>query len=310
MNKNLQRLSDVLEYVEENITHDIDNAMIAEIACCPMHQFGRIFSFTLDMTLTEYIRRRRLTLAAEELRKSDVKIIDTAVKYGYESHASFTRAFKAHHGISPDKARTGDAKLNFFRPVTLRMPISLDREINYRFEEGEMKMAKLISTEFIEIGPYRAVGKEIRTKGMSQDIPALWAKCFSDGTYEKLLEMKEYIVPERIGDEYISCVTEPDGEGGFSYLVGMIMKDCTPVPEGFSFRDIPKKIVVKAEIEGEEYDIYKNEFLLTKDALNKNGRRVDYDNFFALEVYTDDKFGIPKSNGDKVLILDYYLGCV
>jgi AraC family transcriptional regulator len=309
MKRYLQRLNDVLEYVEDNILSDIDYSSVSKIACCPTHQFNRIFSFTLEMTLPEYVRRRRLTLAAQELREGRDKIIDIALKYGYESHAAFTRAFKAHHGVSPDAARKKDTELNLFMPITFRMPISLDEDINYRFEEGEIKMAKLLSAEFMKFGPYRAVGREIRTKAMTQDIPALWVRCFSDGTYEKLLELKEYILPEKLGDEYISCVSEPDEEGGFSYLVGMLMKEGTLVPEGFDFRDIPACTVAKTEIEGEEYDIYKNEFTLTKEAVKQNGYEVDYDNFFAFEVYTDEKFGIPKNNGEKVLVLDYYLTC-
>lgn len=309
MRRYLQRLNDVLEFVEKNILCDIDYAEIAKIACCPTHQFNRIFSFTLEMTLPEYVRRRRLTLAADEIRTGDVKIIDIAMKYGYESHAAFTRAFKAHHGVSPDKARKKDVKLNPFLPIAFHMPISIDEDINYRFEEGEIKMAKLLSVEFLEFGPYRAVGKEIRTKAMSQDISALWVSSFSDGTYEKLLELKEYIIPQKLGNEYVSCVSEPDGKGGFSYLVGMIMKQGTPVPEGFNFRDIPECIAIKTEIQGEEYDIYKNEYILTCEAVKKQGYNVDYDNFFAFEVYTDEKFGIPKNNGEKTLILDYYLTC-
>ena len=264
MKRYLQRLGDVLEFVEGNILSDIDYSAVSRIACCPTHQFGRIFSFTLEMTLPEYVRRRRLTLAAQEIRAGKGKIIDIALKYGYESHAAFTRAFKAHHGVSPEKARKKDTELNLFMPITFHAPISLDGDVNYRFEEGEIKMAKLLSAEFMGFGPYRAVGREIRTKAMSQDISALWVSCFSDGTYEKLLELKEYIVPEKLGDEYVSCVSEPDGEGGFSYLVGMIMRDGTPVPEGFSFRDIPACTVIKTEIQGEEYDIYRNEFLFTR----------------------------------------------
>ncbi len=170
-------------------------------------------------------------------------------------------------------------------------------------------MAKLLSTEFMEFGPYRVVGKEIRTHAMSRDISALWAICFSDGTYEKLLELKDYIIPEKMGDEYLSCVSEPDGQGGFSYLVGMIMQQGTPVPEGFNYRDIPRCTAIKTEIQGEEYDIYKNEYILTKEAAKKNGYEIDHDNFFAFEVYTEEKFGIPKNNGEKMLILDYYLTC-
>lgn len=93
-----------MDYIENNLTDEIDYAKIAKAACCSEFHFSRIFSSMAGITLSEYIRRRRLILAAFELQKSDMLIIDIAVKYGYESADAFTRAFKKLHGIRPSEA--------------------------------------------------------------------------------------------------------------------------------------------------------------------------------------------------------------
>ena len=96
-----ERLNSAMQYIEENIDQEIDFEEIAKIACCSVYHFQRMFSFITDVPLSEYIRRRRLTLAAFELQNSDIRIIDLALKYGYETHESFSRAFQKLHGTTP-----------------------------------------------------------------------------------------------------------------------------------------------------------------------------------------------------------------
>ena len=93
----LDRLNAVVDYIERNITEDIDLNHLASIACCSTYNFQRMFVFITEVSIVEYIRRRRLTLAALELQHSDIKIIDLSLKFGYESPVSFTRAFQAVH---------------------------------------------------------------------------------------------------------------------------------------------------------------------------------------------------------------------
>jgi AraC family transcriptional regulator len=108
----LDRMNSAIRYIEENITEDIDYDMVAEKACCSTYHFQRMFSFITDIPLSEYIRRRRLTLVAFELQNSDVRIIDLAVKYGYDSADSFSRAFQKVHGVVPSLAREKGARLS------------------------------------------------------------------------------------------------------------------------------------------------------------------------------------------------------
>lgn len=95
-----------IEYIEENLMTDLDINLVAQKAKCSSYHFQRLFSSLVDVSLSEYIRRRRITLAAIELQNSDTKIIDIALKYGYDSHSSFTRpAFQTIQNITPSKAR-------------------------------------------------------------------------------------------------------------------------------------------------------------------------------------------------------------
>lgn len=90
----LERMTKAIDYIEANLTGEIELSETARMACCSSYQFQRMFSFITDVTLAEYIRRRRLTLAALELQHSvAAKVIDVAVKYGYESPVSFARHF-------------------------------------------------------------------------------------------------------------------------------------------------------------------------------------------------------------------------
>lgn len=90
----LKRMNHALEYIETHLSEEIDYDQVAGTACCSAYHFQRMFSFITNVSLSEYIRRRRLTLAAFELQSGGVKVIDMALKYGYESPEAFSRAFK------------------------------------------------------------------------------------------------------------------------------------------------------------------------------------------------------------------------
>ncbi len=133
----LAQLNKSLSYIEENLTDRVDYQEAAKIACCSEYHFTRMFSFLAGITLSEYIRRRRLTLAALELSHSDIKIIDVAMKYGYTSPDSFTRAFQSMHGITPSEARIHGQSLKAFPRMTFQLTIKGGSEMNYRIEDKE-----------------------------------------------------------------------------------------------------------------------------------------------------------------------------
>lgn len=101
----VSRLNEAVDYIEVNLDKEISYDKAAQIACSSTFHFIRMFSYIADVPLSQYIRRRRLTLAAFDLQTGSEKIIDIALKYGYESPTAFNRAFHNVHGISPTAAR-------------------------------------------------------------------------------------------------------------------------------------------------------------------------------------------------------------
>ncbi|HET7658475.1 MAG TPA: AraC family transcriptional regulator [Bacillales bacterium] len=131
----LEKMNEGLSFVEDHLTDEIDFQKVANLAYCSEYHFKRMFSFLAGVSLSEYIRRRRLTLAAFELRDDNVKVIDIALKYGYNSPDSFTRAFQNLHGISPSEARKQSRSLKAYPRMTFRLSIEGGNEMNYRIEE-------------------------------------------------------------------------------------------------------------------------------------------------------------------------------
>lgn len=129
-----ERINEAFDYIEEHLDSSIDLDRIANIMCQSTVSFQRTFSIFMNISIYEYIRRRRMTLAAIELQKNSVKVIDTAMKYGYESPESFTRAFKEIHGISPSAARKKGVQLNLFPRITFQITVKGDIKMDYEMD--------------------------------------------------------------------------------------------------------------------------------------------------------------------------------
>ena len=145
----LGKLNEAMEYVESNITNEVDYAQAAALACCSLRKFQNMFMFITDITLAEYVRRRKMALSAAELISSNVKIIDLSYKYGYESPDAFTRSFKAFHGISPSDVRKFNKYIDYPR-------LSFEIKIiggHYTMNDTKMEVYKdiLIKMEIIEL---------------------------------------------------------------------------------------------------------------------------------------------------------------
>ncbi|WP_227396017.1 AraC family transcriptional regulator [Jeotgalibacillus aurantiacus] len=131
----LRRFNEAVSYIEDHLTDEIEMVEVARRACCSEYHFRRMFAFLAGIPLSEYIRLRRLTLAAFDLK--DQRIIDVAVKYGYQSADSFTRAFQSFHGMSPAEARDTGKTLKAFPPMTFQLTVKGGTEMNYRIVEKD-----------------------------------------------------------------------------------------------------------------------------------------------------------------------------
>ncbi len=172
----LERMNAAINYIEDNLTGDIDYKQAAKAACCPNYHFQRMFAFITGVPLSEYIRRRRLTLAAFELQQSSKSVIEIAQEYGYESHSSFTRAFNEMHGIAPIAARKSGAKLKAYPRMSFHISIMGGTEMDYRIEK---------------IGAFSAVGYKYRvgTEKAFSSVPMIWQEVRQNGIAEKLLHL-------------------------------------------------------------------------------------------------------------------------
>lgn len=173
----LKNMNEALTYIEENLTNEVDFKEVARRALCSEYYFKRMFSFLAGIPLSEYIRRRRLTLAAFELINSSVKVIDMAIKYGYNSSDSFTRAFQKLHGITPSEARNNGHSLKAYPQMTFQLSIRGGNEMSYRMEEKEA---------------FRIVGIKKRVpmifNGVNPEIASMW-ESLDEETINKLKEL-------------------------------------------------------------------------------------------------------------------------
>ena len=128
-----------IDYVEANLTEEIDYERVAAESFSSSYHFQRVFSILCGYTLGEYIRLRRLSLAGAELASGKEKVIDVALKYGYDSPDSFAKAFQRFHGITPSEARADGRMLKSFSRLSIKISLEGGNTMNYRMEEkGEM----------------------------------------------------------------------------------------------------------------------------------------------------------------------------
>ena len=119
----LKNMNGALMYIEENLTNDIDFKEVARMAFCSEYHFKRMFSFLAGITLSEYIRRRRMTLSSIELQDREARVVDVALKYGYNSPNSYARAFQQVHGITPYEAKHHRHSLKAYPRMTFQLTI-------------------------------------------------------------------------------------------------------------------------------------------------------------------------------------------
>ncbi|GAB1806166.1 MULTISPECIES: AraC family transcriptional regulator [Priestia] len=211
----LRNMNRALHYIEENLTNDIDFREVARLALCSEYHFKRMFSFLAGITLSEYIRRRRLTLAAFELKDSNIKVIDVAIKYNYSSPDSFTRAFQNLHGITPSEAKKNGSSLKAFPKMTFQLSIKGGNEMNYRIEEKEA---------FHIVGIKERV--PIIFHGVNPKIAAMW-ESLNDETVRKLKELSNVIPLGLLSASLNFSEGRMEEKGQLDHYIGVATtKDC------------------------------------------------------------------------------------
>lgn len=224
--KGLQR---TINYIEANLLNDITYDDIAKYAYSSSFYFQRTFSLLTGLTVGEYIRNRRLTLAGIELSMSKSKIIDIASKYGYDTPESFSRAFTRFHGVTPSVARESGANLKSFSPLSIRIILEGGDTIDYRIQKIEtfrvVAKVKSFSTD-------NTINKV--------DIPNFWSNCFADGSI-KILQQFSKSNPSFIGDGVLGICdsySSLNDNKHFNYGIGVVTGE-NEVPNGYTTIEIP-----------------------------------------------------------------------
>ncbi len=215
MNGWIAGFQESIDFMEKNLTEDLDIEEIAAIAALSPYYYQRIFGALCGLTVGEYIRSRRMTLAAQELNSSDVKVIDVAVKYGYDSPDSFAKAFQKFHGITPSMAREPGAPLRSFAPLHIKITMEGGSMLDYRI---------------VEKAPFTIVGvkRPFNSDTSYQEIPKFWDEWLAQG--EKRPIMGTFGV----------CI-DMDGKD-FNYYIADLYFPWEDIPDGCETRVIPASL--------------------------------------------------------------------
>ncbi|ACS99213.1 AraC family transcriptional regulator [Paenibacillus sp. JDR-2] len=231
----LQRMNLAVEYIEDNLEHDIDYEQIARIALCSVYQFQRMFSFVLEIPLSEYIRRRRLTLAAFDLQDRKNKVTDIALKYGYETPESFSRAFQNLHGLTPTAARLAGSPLKAYPRLSFQIILKGVAEMNYRIVEREA---------FQVFGLEDIYGMDNIANQDGITIPEIWQNISKNGEFDRLFHSlagdwrAEGRFGKELGEVFAFDSYRFTSNTTFPYLIGCY-KSAGSTIEGYTVIDVP-----------------------------------------------------------------------
>lgn len=174
----MERLNESMKYIEEHLTDEIDYEQLERIACCSAWHFQRMFTYMAGVTLAEYIRRRKMSLAAVDLKNSSERIIDIAERYGYHSPTAFNRAFQAFHGIAPSAVKNEGVSVKSFSPITFHIAVTGASELDYRIETRDA---------------FRILGISAPLHGDIEQnftvVPQMWQSAAANGTVGRLAGM-------------------------------------------------------------------------------------------------------------------------
>lgn len=214
----LDAMNQAVDYLEEHINEKLDMEKIAKIALSSPFHFQRMYHMITGITVAEYLRRRRLTLAAQDILSGE-KIIDVAYRYGYESPESFTKAFRKMYGFPPSAARDSGVRLKAYPKLSFHISIKGAQNMDYTIVEKK---------------GFSVVGKQSRiTMADGQNfkqVPDFWYRCMEDGTSDYLCS--------KIGKLGILGVCKDFTKDEFNYMIA-VENQGEKIPDGYIKADVP-----------------------------------------------------------------------
>lgn len=207
-------IQQAITYMEAHLMEELNYEAVAKQVHISGYEFHRAFSFLTGMTTNAYIRSRKLSLAAKEIVETDAKITDIALKYGYDTPESFTKAFTRFHGIAPRFAREESARLVLFNPLVIKITVEGGKCMDYRITQTKQQKFLAITKRF---------RNEIINDETNHDIPDFWNDCDRKNLLKPLLNLR----PAGRQDLYGLCSPTKEGEETFEYGIGVLMDEET-----------------------------------------------------------------------------------
>lgn len=263
-------ISKAIDYIEEHIAEPTDYARAAKEACSSPFNFQRVFALLCGYTLGDYVRMRRLTLAGEELLSTDAKVIDVALKYGYDSPESFSRAFTRFHGVSPSAVRKGAAIRSFSR-ICVKLILTGGSIMEYRIEKKQAAKIICRRREFTKPGDDYT----------NREIPEFWNECGRDGSIQKLCG---YIKDSaRFKGLLGVCFSTEMTDSGFTYGIGAEY-DGESDPQDFEIVEISAYTYAVFTVRGKMPDAFRETYRkICTEFFPQSG--YEYGNGVEIEVY-------------------------
>lgn len=211
----IESIREAISYIEENITKDLSIKEIADRVNVSPFYFQKGFGMLCGYSLSEYIKGRRLALAGSEVVSTNEKIIDIAIKYGYDSPDSFTKAFTRFHGVTPSAVRTEGAMIKSFVALKIKFSLEGGYIMDYKIVEKD---------EFKVIG----VSKKFKYEEAFTEVPLFWDEHISQGNIKDICGMYGVNIDEEMsGNEFEYIIADDyskDKEGMEKYIVKTIPK--------------------------------------------------------------------------------------
>jgi len=269
-----------IDYTEAHLMESIDYEAVAKEACSSAFHFQRVFSILCGFSLGDYIRMRRLSLAASDLIRTGDRVIDIALKYGYETPESFSRAFARFHGVTPTEARRG-APVKSFSRLSVKLILTGGNTMDYRIEKMEA---------FKVIGRRKNVDKPADTTATT-DISAFWGECNADGTTQKICQY--FPDNPRVKGLLGICFSAEMEANHFPYGIGVEYDGRPVIDDDLEIVEIPAHTYAVFTSRGKMPDAFVETYTRIVTEFFPQNDRYAYCNGIELEVYPSDKTDDP-----------------
>jgi len=239
----IESIQKAINYIEEHLHETITMEQIAQEVNASVFHFQRTFSILTDMSIADYIRRRRLTLAAQELINTDSKVIDIAYKYGYDSPEAFTKAFRKQHNVTPSEVRKQQGPLQSYNRLIIQVTLKGAEPMKYNIVEKE---------KFQVVGVKRTYN--CQTGENLQGIPQFWNELNGQGMDEQLFTLNNGQIKGVLG----VCVPDENYKDNHLIDYWIATDHVGEVPENMLAMEVPASKWVVFEVRGPMPDAMQN----------------------------------------------------